>query len=420
MRRPLQVPVPIKRGHSGRSFTRKPGPANQFIIITKSFQIIDLRSISCGSLAPAVGRGPLEAETTLQCQRPTVKQVSDLHIVDNLPLPAPEKLCGEIGHNEAQAAFVSESRRQIREILFGDDSRLLVVVGPCSIHDVKAGREYAERLAGLQARVREELLLVMRVYFEKPRTTVGWKGLIMDPHLDGTDDIPEGLKRARRFLLEVIDLGVPTATELLDPITPQYIADLVCWSAIGARTTESQTHRQMASGLSMPLGFKNGTNGAITPAINAIKAAMQPQTFLGVGHDGLASAVRTKGNPDCHVILRGGDDGPNFGPEHVAAAEGLLVQAGLPRAIMIDASHGNCDKDHEKQPAVFRAVLDQRLRGASSIIGMMLESNLNAGKQAFPQAAGDLAYGVSITDPCIDWETTEGLIVEAAKKLARG
>ena len=346
-----------------------------------------------------------------------MKQVSDLHIVDNNPLPAPDELCREISHHDVQASLVSESRKQIRGILFGDDSRLLVVLGPCSIHDVVAGREYAEKLALLQERVREQLLLVMRVYFEKPRTTVGWKGLIMDPNLDGTDDIPEGLKQARRFLLEVLELGIPTATELLDPITPQYIADLVCWSAIGARTTESQTHRQMASGLSMPLGFKNGTNGALAPAINAIKAATQPQTFLGVGRDGLASAVRTKGNPDCHVILRGGDDGPNFGAEHVDDAAALLKKAGLPPAIMIDASHGNCGRDHEKQAVVFRAVLDQRLEGNSAIIGMMLESNLVAGKQAFPKAVEDLAYGVSITDPCIDWETTEALILEAAERL---
>lgn len=346
-----------------------------------------------------------------------MKQVSDLHIVDNVPLPPPHVLCGELAHTGDQASFDAESRRQIREILFGEDKRFLVVVGPCSIHDIEAGREYAARLAELSERVRKSMFLVMRVYFEKPRTTVGWKGLIMDPNLDGTNDIPKGLAMARRFLLDVLELGVPAATELLDPITPQYIADLVSWSAIGARTTESQTHRQMASGLSMPLGFKNGTNGALQPAVNAIKAATQPQTFLGVGHDGLASAVRTKGNPDCHVILRGGDNGPNYGRDEVASAVELLEQNRLQAAIMIDASHGNCGKDHEKQPSVFREVLEQRLAGNRHIIGAMLESNLHAGNQELTQPGEALRYGVSITDPCIDWETTEALLIEAHEEL---
>ena len=250
-----------------------------------------------------------------------------------------------VPRTEAQADFVAHSREAIHRIIFGDDPRLLLVVGPCSIHDVAAGREYAERLAALSREVADRLLLVMRVYFEKPRTTVGWKGLIMDPHLDGTGDIPTGLRLAREFLRTVIDLGLPTATELLDPITPQYIADLICWSAIGARTTESQTHRQMASGLSMPLGFKNGTDGSIQTAINAIKAACAPQTFLGINEDGQASAVTTRGNPNCHLVLRGGANGPNYAADHVAAAEKLLREAGLFTRIMVDCSHDNSGQE---------------------------------------------------------------------------
>ncbi|RYD44019.1 MAG: 3-deoxy-7-phosphoheptulonate synthase, partial [Verrucomicrobiaceae bacterium] len=256
----------------------------------------------------------------------------------------------------------------------------------------------------------DEMLLVMRVYFEKPRTTVGWKGLIMDPRLDGSNRIEEGLEIARQFLLDVLKLGVPTATELLDPITPQYIADLACWSAIGARTTESQTHRQMASGLSMPMGFKNGTLGNLEPAINAIKAATQPQTFLGVGMDGRASAVTTTGNPDCHIILRGGESGPNHDAASVKATRELLEKSGLKPAIMIDASHGNCRKDHRLMPGIFEEIVRQRRAGDTSIIGAMLESNLVAGAQKFPQPLDGLVHGQSITDACIDWETTVSLL----------
>jgi len=284
------------------------------------------------------------------------------------------------------------------------------VVGPCSIHEEKSALEYARLLKEEIVRHEDALQMVMRVYFEKPRTTVGWKGLIMDPRLDGSNRIEEGLQVARQFLLDVLNLGVPTATELLDPITPQYIADLICWSAVGARTTESQTHRQMASGLSMPLGFKNGTLGNLEPAINAIKAATAPQTFLGVGMDGRASAVTTTGNPDCHIILRGGDSGPNFDAAHVAQAREMLVKHGLRPAIMIDASHGNCQKDHHLMPAVFAEIVRQRDAGDTSIIGAMLESNLVAGAQKFPQPLDQLVYGQSITDACIDWETTVAAI----------
>jgi 3-deoxy-7-phosphoheptulonate synthase len=257
----------------------------------------------------------------------------------------------------------------------------------------------------------------MRVYFEKPRTTVGWKGLIMDPHLDGSCDIPAGLRIARKILRDVLDLGLPTATELLDPITPQYIADLISWSAVGARTTESQTHRQMASGLSMPLGFKNGSYGHIAPAINAIKAAMQTQTFLGVSEDGVASAVTTKGNPDCHIILRGGESGPNYGADNVMETIDGLESAGLTPTIMIDASHGNCAKDHRRMPDVFREIVRQRAVGRKEIIGAMLESNLVGGNQKFPRPIGELTRGQSITDACIDWDTTEALLRETHAAL---
>lgn len=337
-------------------------------------------------------------------------RVSDLHIIANTPLPSPQTLMAEIPRSESHAAFIAQSREGIARILSGEDNRFLLVVGPCSIHDLKGGREYAERLAVLAHEVNDRVLVVMRVYFEKPRTTVGWKGLIMDPHLDGTNDIQTGLRMARQFLRDVLDLGLPTATEMLDPITPQYIADLTCWSAIGARTTESQTHRQMASGLSMPVGFKNTTSGGVMAAINAIKAAMQPLTFLGIGEDGRASVVNTTGNPACHIILRGGDDGPNFSAGHVTQALELLVKNGLRPAVMIDASHANCSKDFRKMPAVFREILRQRREGPCGIIGAMLESNLEEGAQAMAGSLDALTYGQSITDPCIDWATTEELL----------
>ena len=348
---------------------------------------------------------------------PTTDPVSDLNVASNIPLPAPELLCHEIARTADQAKFVASARAQIGDIIFGDDDRHLLVVGPCSIHDIDSGLEYARRLVALSQEVADKIFIVMRVYFEKPRTTVGWKGLIMDPDLDNTNQITKGLGIARRFLRDVIDLGMPTATELLDPITPQYIADLICWSAIGARTTESQTHRQMASGLSMPLGFKNGTNGSLVAAVNAIRAATQPQTFLGVSPQGIASAVTTKGNPNCHIILRGGENGPNYDHEHVATSQTLLEEAGLKPAIMVDASHDNSGKNHNRQPDVFRNIIAQRTSGNEKLIGSMLESNLEAGSQNFPQPKADLKYGVSITDACIDWETTESLVREAAAEL---
>jgi 3-deoxy-7-phosphoheptulonate synthase len=341
-----------------------------------------------------------------------VQRTSDLNVVETRVLPTPNELLRVLPKTEAQAAFITRARQEIHNLIFGDDHRLLLIVGPCSIHDLAAGREYGRRLAALAREVSDRVLIVMRVYFEKPRTTVGWKGLIMDPRLDGSQDIAEGLRLARTFLRDVLDLGLPTATEMLDPITPQYIADLVCWCAIGARTTESQTHRQMASGLSMPLGFKNGTDGSLQTAINAIRAAAQPQTFLGISHDGVASAIVTRGNSNCHIVLRGGTSGPNYSPAHIRETEGLLEKAGLPKAIMVDCSHGNSAKQPERQPEVLRAVLDQVAAGNTSIMGAMIESNLFAGSQPFPQPRARLHYGVSITDPCIDWTATEVAIRE--------
>ena len=346
-----------------------------------------------------------------------MEKITDINITSKTRLPTPADLCSELKRSAKSEAFIAESRAAINKILFGDDKRLLVVMGPCSIHDLKAGRTYAERIAQLAQEVKDRILLVMRVYIEKPRTTVGWKGLIMDPNLDGTSDIPSGLRIARKFLGEVIELGVPTATELLDPITPQYIADLVSWSAIGARTTESQTHRQMASGLSMPLGFKNGTDGNLTVAINAIKAASQAQTFLGIDNQGQANALTTNGNPHCHIVLRGGSDGPNYSESHVTQASEMLRKAGLTPAIMTDCSHANSAKDPSLQPDVFAEVVQQKLSNPH-IIGAMVESNLNFGSQKFPQAIENLQYGVSITDGCIGWDTSANMIRSAHQKLA--
>jgi len=347
-----------------------------------------------------------------------VHQTADINVALNRVLPSPAELLQRIARTESQSDFVLKARREIHEIIFGDDRRLLLVVGPCSIHDVKAGREYAGRLAELARTVQDRIFVAMRVYFEKPRTSVGWKGLIMDPGLDSSGDIPAGLELARTFLRDVVDLGLPTATELLDPITPQYIADLICWSTVGARTTESQTHRQMASGLSMPLGFKNSTDGFIESAINAIRAASQPQTFLGVSLEGRASAVTTRGNPNCHVVLRGGRAGPNYTRDHIGAAEQKLTATGLISAILVDCSHDNSGKKPEMQGEVFRDVIDQAAAGPSSIIGAMIESNLEAGSQKVPASLEQLRYGVSITDGCMGWGETETLVREAYERLA--
>ena len=347
-----------------------------------------------------------------------MQRTSDINVVETRVLPTPKELLRALPKTATQAGFITRARRDIHNLIFGGDRRLLLIVGPCSIHDLEAGREYGRRLSALASKVADRILIAMRVYFEKPRTTVGWKGLIMDPRLDGSHDIAEGLRLARIFLRDVLDLGLPTATEMLDPITPQYIADLVCWCAIGARTTESQTHRQMASGLSMPLGFKNRTDGNLQAAIDAIRAAAQPQTFLGISMDGTASAIVTRGNANCHIVLRGGLTGPNYDPRHIAETERLLEKVGLPKAILVDCSHGNSAKQPERQPEVLRAILQQIADGNSSIMGAMLESNLFAGSQPFPQPREQLRYGVSITDPCIDWPATEAVVREMHAALA--
>ena len=347
-----------------------------------------------------------------------MQKTSDINVVETRALPSPATLLAELPKSEAQAEFVTRARREIHRLIFTDDKRFLLIIGPCSIHDLAAGRDYARKLAALAGEVSNRVMVVMRVYFEKPRTTVGWKGLIMDPRLDGSHDITTGLRLARTFLRDVLDLGLPTATELLDPITPQYIADLICWSAIGARTAESQTHRQMASGLSMPLGFKNGTDGSVATAINAIKAAAQPHTFLGINLDGSASAIVTRGNPDCHIVLRGGTTGPNYSPVHITQTEQLLAQSGLIKSILVDCSHDNSAKQPERQPEVMRELLGQIAAGSTSIMGAMIESNLGAGSQIFPQPRDKLRYGVSITDACIDWPTTEALVRELHAALA--
>lgn len=347
-----------------------------------------------------------------------MQKTSDINVVETRALPSPAKLLAELPKTDAQAEFVTQARREIHRLIFTDDKRFLLIVGPCSIHDLDAGRDYARRLAVLAREVSNRVMIVMRVYFEKPRTTVGWKGLVMDPNLDGSHDIAAGLRLGRTFLRDVLDLGLPTATEFLDPITPQYVADLVCWGAIGARTAESQTHRQMASGLSMPLGFKNGTDGSITTAINAIKAAGQPHTFLGINLEGSASAIVTRGNPDCHVVLRGGATGPNYSPAHIAQTEALLAKAGLPKSILVDCSHDNSAKQPERQPEVMRELLNQLTAGNTTLMGAMIESNLGAGSQPFPQPKDKLRYGVSITDACIDWPTTEKLVRELHAALA--
>jgi 3-deoxy-7-phosphoheptulonate synthase len=325
----------------------------------------------------------------------------------------------ELPIHEAASELVYRTREEVRKILTGTDSRVLAIVGPCSIHDPRAALDYAERLLALRRTFEDDLLVIMRVYFEKPRTTVGWKGLINDPHLNGSHDIAAGLRVARRLLLDLASAGMPAATEMLDPISPQYLADLVSWTAVGARTTESQTHREMASGLSMPVGFKNGTDGTLAVAVNAMLAAARPHSFLGIDGDGRVAIVRTTGNPDGHVVLRGGSSGPNYAPEHVANAAAALQKAGLRPHMIVDCSHDNSGKDHRRQPAVLDDVADQIAAGSRRLLGVMIESNIGAGRQDLKPGAtrGDLAYGVSITDACIDLPTTERMLTRLARAV---
>jgi 3-deoxy-7-phosphoheptulonate synthase len=342
----------------------------------------------------------------------------DLRIDELRPLIPPAILMEELPLGEAESTLVWRSRGEIGRTLLGEDDRLITVVGPCSVHDPKAGIEYAQRLAEIAERFREELVIVMRVYFEKPRTTVGWKGLINDPHLDGSFQINEGLHRARRFLLEVLGLGLPAGTEFLDPISPQFIADLVSWGAIGARTSESQVHRELASGLSMPVGFKNGTDGTVQVAIDAIRSAANPHHFLSVTKQGVAAIVSTKGNPECHVILRGGASGPNYAASDTTRVVESLESAGLPGRVMIDCSHANSEKDHLRQPVVVSDIAGRIADGDRSISGIMLESFLVDGAQNH-ESGEAMIYGMSITDKCMSWERTEPLFTELAEAVRK-
>jgi 3-deoxy-7-phosphoheptulonate synthase len=340
---------------------------------------------------------------------------SDIRVTGIQPLDPPRSYIEAQPITTKIAEVVTEARNAIENIGNRTDKRMVMLVGPCSIHDETAGLEYAKRLAVLAEEVKDSILVVMRVYFEKPRTTVGWKGLINDPNLDGTFDMQAGLRRARAFLLEVGNLGLPAGTEFLDPFTPQYLADLIAWGAIGARTTESQTHRQMASGLSMPIGYKNGTGGSCQIAVDAMLAARSPHAFLGINLDGRAAVVNTIGNSAQHLILRGGSY-PNYDEESVLSASSLLEIAGLQPNVVIDCSHANSNKDHNRQPIVFREAIRQRVEGNEGVIGLMLESHINEGNQPMGKLA-DLKYGVSITDACINWESTEELLREAHAKL---
>jgi 3-deoxy-7-phosphoheptulonate synthase len=345
---------------------------------------------------------------------------SDLHVIETRPLLSPAFIKSEFPISQQATKLVTQTRDRIRNILTGKDQRLLVVVGPCSIHDVKAAMEYGARLATLRTELKDSLEILMRVYFEKPRTTVGWKGLINDPHLDNSYDINTGLRIARELLLDLAHIDLPTATELLDPITPQYIADLICWTAIGARTTESQIHRQMASGLSMPVGYKNGTDGSFKAAINAMLAARISHHFLGINQDGLASIVTTTGNPDGHLVLRGGANKPNYEAADVNSAATALKEKALNHRLMIDCSHGNSKKDYTKQVSVLEDIAQQVATGGTSIMGVMIESHLVAGNQSISNNGQPLVYGQSITDACIDWSTTEQVLRHLAHSVVQG
>lgn len=343
-------------------------------------------------------------------------QLHDAHIQSVVQIITPRALRAELPHTPISSRTVTQGREAVERILDREDPRLLAVVGPCSIHDLTAATDYARRLAALAIELADSLLLVMRVYFEKPRTALGWKGLINDPYLNDTFCIDEGMHKARRFLLDLAELGLPAATEALDPLLPQYIGDLISWTAIGARTTESQTHREIASGLSTAVGFKNATDGSFDAAVNAVRAALGPHHFLGVTDEGRPAVFGTTGNPYPHLVLRGGTH-TNYDAASVARCEAALHAAGLPVSIVIDCSHGNSKKDPERQAEVLRNVAEQIENGNHSIVGFMLESNLHAGTQPISKKSADLKYGVSITDACIDWPTTETLLRTTAARL---
>ena len=339
-----------------------------------------------------------------------MKKITDINITSKTQLPTPVELCNKIKRSYDVEQFVVETRNAINKIIFGDDPRLLVVVGPCSIHDLESGREYAKKLAELSQELSDRLLIVMRVYFEKPRTTVGWKGLINDPNLDNSFDINNGLKIARSLLSEINEMGVPAGTEFLDAISPQYYADLISWGAIGARTTESQIHRELASGLSMPIGFKNGTGGSIKIAVDGIKAASQPHHFLSVTKQGVSGIVKTRGNKSCHIILRGSSNGPNCDSDSVNETSKLLKDNDLPGQLMVDCSHGNSLKDYKKQVLVAEDLSEQISNGSKDVASVMIESNLVEGNQKISPNLSDLVYGQSVTDSCVGLDDTEKIL----------
>lgn len=344
-------------------------------------------------------------------------RIENLRIQSQTLLITPNALQSEIPRSEQASQTVIQGRQQVKDILDGKDKRLLVVVGPCSIHDIKAAKEYAHKLKALADEVKDSLLIVMRVYFEKPRTTIGWKGLINDPYMDDSFKIEEGLHIARKLLLELNEMGLPCATEALDPISPQYLQDLISWSAIGARTTESQTHREMSSGLSCAVGFKNATDGSLQVATNALLSVAHPHNFLGISKDGRVSVIETMGNPHGHIVLRGGGGKPNYDSVNVALCESELVKAGLKQNIMIDCSHANSSKDPALQIPVLENIANQIVEGNKSIMGVMLESNLEFGNQSIPKDLSQLKYGVSITDACIDWQQSVDALRSMQEKI---
>jgi 3-deoxy-7-phosphoheptulonate synthase len=345
------------------------------------------------------------------------KPLIDVNVDAVEVLVTPQEVGTRLPMTEKAYQTVKSGRETIQAILDGKDSRLMLIVGPCSIHDPKAARDYAQRLKALADEVKDQVFVVMRVYFEKPRTTIGWKGLINDPHMDDSFDLQEGLMTARRLLLDFNEMGLPCATEALDPISPRYLSELISWAAIGARTTESQTHRELASGLSMPVGFKNGTDGSIQVALDAMQSALRPHHFLGINFAGQSAVIRTKGNRYGHLVLRGGGGRPNYDSVSVAVADKALAAAGLRRAMVVDCSHANSNKDHQLQPLVMENCVNQILEGNGSLVGLMVESNLLAGSQPIPKDLSKLEYGRSVTDKCVDWTTTETMLRAAAGKL---
>jgi 3-deoxy-7-phosphoheptulonate synthase len=339
-----------------------------------------------------------------------MQQTQDLRVIGTKRLQPPRVLKSDLPVTERANRTVVQGRATVQNILARRDSRLLVVIGPCSIHDPKGAMEYTQRLAALSHELSDRMFVIMRVYFEKPRTTIGWKGLVNDPHMNGSCEIEDGLRIARKLLLDINELGLPAGTEFLDPIVPQYIDDLIAWTAIGARTTESQTHREMASGLSMPVGFKNGTDGSLQIAIDAMGSARAPHSFLGIDQDGFTSLIRTRGNPEGHVVLRGGRARTNYDPQSIADAAEQLSKHNLPPVLMVDCSHANSLKQHARQEDVWRSLIEQRAAGTGAIIGAMIESYLAEGNQPVPANPADIAYGISVTDACISWETTERML----------